>query len=313
MAALSKPKIVVIGGPTASGKTSLSVTLAKKFGGEIISADSMQIYRGLDVGTAKASAEEQQGIPHHLLDILAPEESFSVADYVARASGCIEDITARGRLPFIVGGTGLYISSLIDGISFAEQPDTSAVRAELMARVAEEGIEPVYNELKSIDPEAAASIHPNNIGRVVRALELYKVTGKTMSQQKADSRPAEKPYDALCICLGGEDRQALYARIDRRVDAMLNDGILEEAKLVYDNRERYRTAAQAIGYKEFFPYFEGTAALEEAAAKLKQASRNYAKRQLTWFKRMEAPIWLDGAATDVVPQAEKLIRDFLLT
>ena len=301
----------MIGGPTASGKTALSVALARRFGGEILSADSMQIYKGMDIGTAKATPQEREGVPHHLLDILAPEEAFSVADYVERASACIRAVTERGCLPFVVGGTGLYISSLVEGLTFAEQPQTAAIRTRLEERAKLEGQQALHAELAAIDPKAAASIHPNNLGRVIRALELYQATGRTMSEQKALSRPAEKPYDALCLCLGGGERALLYERIDRRVDDMLSRGLLEEARWVYDHRESCRTAAQAIGYKEFFPYFEGSCTLEEAAQRLKQASRNYAKRQLTWFKRMEGVVWLDGAAPDTVQTAAALVLDFL--
>lgn len=311
MAESYKPKVVAIGGPTASGKTALSLAIAKRFSGEVISADSMQIYRGLDVGTAKATAEEQAQAPHHLLDIRDPSEAFSVAEYVRLADEKIWELTAKGKLPIITGGTGLYISSLLDGISFTEQKSDPALRAALQERAENDGIEPLYEQLKAIDPEAAAKIHPNNHGRVIRALELYRLTGKTMTQQKAESRPAQKPYDALVLCLGGGERAALYARIDRRVELMMQNGILPEAERVWQNRERYKTAAQAIGYKEFFPYFEGTASLEECCEKLKQFSRNYAKRQLTWFKRMEGVHWLDMTAPGEEQKALALVKAFL--
>lgn len=303
--------MIAIGGPTASGKTALSLALAKRFGGEVISADSMQIYRGLDIGTAKASAAEQAEVPHHLLDIKDPEEPFSVAEYVKLADACIRSLTGQQRLPLVVGGTGLYISSLLDGIVFAEQKNDPALRRALQSRAEAEGSMALYQELAAIDPEAAAKIHPNNQGRVIRALELYRLTGKTMTQQKAESRPAQAPYEALVFCLGAGERSALYERIDRRVDSMLQNGILPEAELVWKNREKYKTAAQAIGYKEFFAYFEGTASLEECAEKLKQASRNYAKRQLTWFRRMPGVHWLDMTRPGEEQRAIDLVQDFL--
>lgn len=311
MAESYKPRVIAIGGPTASGKTALSIALARRFLGEVISADSMQIYRGLDVGTAKATRAEQAEAVHHLLDIRDPQETFSVAEYVKMADACIQDITARKKLPLVVGGTGLYISSLLEGISFTEQKSDMALRAALQSRAEKEGILPLYHELQQIDPEAAAKIHPNNQGRVIRALELYQLTGKTMTQQKADSRPPQAPYRSLVFCLGAGERSALYERIDRRVDAMLQSGILPEAEQVWKHREQYRTAAQAIGYKEFFPYFEGTAALEECAQKLKQASRNYAKRQLTWFRRMPGVHWLDMTLPGEEQKALELVQKFL--
>ena len=303
--------MIAIGGPTASGKTALSLALAKRFGGEVISADSMQIYRGLDIGTAKASTAEQAEVPHHLLDIKDPEEPFSVAEYVKLADACIRSLTGQQRLPLVVGGTGLYISSLLDGIAFAEQKNDPALRRALQSRAEAEGSMALYQELAAIDPEAAAKIHPNNQGRVIRALELYRLTGKTMTQQKAESRPAQAPYEARVFCLGAGERSALYERIDRRVDGMLQNGILPEAELVWKNREKYKTAAQAIGYKEFFAYFEGTASLEECAEKLKQASRNYAKRQLTWFRRMPGVHWLDMTRPGEEQRAIDLVQDFL--
>ena len=292
MADLSKPRVVAVGGPTASGKTALSVALARAFDGEIINADSMQIYKNLDVGTAKPSAEERQGIPHYLLDFLPPETPYSVADFTAAADPLIRDITARGRLPLVVGGTGLYITSLLSGMAFAPEKTDPAIRARLQARADTEGGAALYAELQRIDPDYAAQVHPNNLPRVIRALELFEATGRRMSDQRREARPAEAPYHALCLCLTCRDRAVLYSRIDRRVDEMVENGVLDEARQVYDHRDAYRTAAQAIGYKEFFPYFEGTADLTECTERLKQATRNYAKRQLTWFRRQNDAVWL---------------------
>ncbi|MDY5006774.1 tRNA (adenosine(37)-N6)-dimethylallyltransferase MiaA [Candidatus Allofournierella merdipullorum] len=309
MADWDKMPVVAVGGPTASGKTAFSVQLAKRLGGEIVCADSMQIYKGLDVGTAKATKEEMQGVPHHLMDFLPPEETFSVADFVEAANREVKAIAARGKLPILVGGTGLYIESFLNGVRFAEQKADPALREKLEREAAALGPEAMHQKLAAVDPDYAATVHPNNVGRVVRALELYYATGKTMSRQRAESLPATPPFDSLVFCLAPADRAQLYRRIDLRVDRMLEAGILEEAKLVFKNRDRYRTAAQAIGYKEFFPYFEGTAELAACADKLKQASRNYAKRQLTWFRRMENVIWLDPGDETILQQAETTVRE----
>jgi len=311
LADLSKPRVVAVGGPTASGKTALSVALARAFDGEIINADSMQIYKNLDVGTAKPSAEERQGIPHYLLDFLPPETPYSVADFTAAADPLIRDITARGRLPLVVGGTGLYITSLLSGMAFAPEKTDPAIRARLQARADTEGGAALYAELQRIDPDYAAQVHPNNLPRVIRALELFEATGRRMSDQRREARPAEAPYHALCLCLTCRDRAVLYSRIDRRVDEMVENGVLDEARQVYDHRDAYRTAAQAIGYKEFFPYFEGTASLTECTERLKQATRNYAKRQLTWFRRQNDAAWLYLDEEDVTERACRLVRAFL--
>ncbi len=311
MADLSKPRVVAVGGPTASGKTALSVALARAFDGEIINADSMQIYKNLDVGTAKPSAEERQGIPHYLLDFLPPETPYSVADFTAAADPLIRDITARGRLPLVVGGTGLYITSLLSGMAFAPEKTDPAIRARLQTRADTEGGAALYAELQRVDPDYAAQVHPNNLPRVIRALELFEATGRRMSDQRREARPAEAPYHALCLCLTCRDRAVLYSRIDRRVDEMVENGVLDEARQVYDHRDAYRTAAQAIGYKEFFPYFEGTANLTECTERLKQATRNYAKRQLTWFRRQNDAVWLYLDEEDVTEHACTLVRAFL--
>lgn len=316
MAALSdtRLRVVAIGGPTGTGKTALSVALAKRFGGEIISADSMQVYRGLDVGTAKATAAERQGIPHHLLDIRTPEEAFSVADFTAAAARCIEEITARGGLPLVTGGTGLYITSLLDGIAFTPQKPDPALRTELQRRWQQEGPAVLYAELQAADPAYAATLHQNDGPRILRALELYRSTGQKMSELRAAARPAAPPYRSLCLCLTCRDRAELYRRTDARVDVMLADGLLNEAEQVWQNRATYKTAAQAIGYKEFFPYFEGQATLGTCAAALKQATRRYAKRQLTWFRHQNQAVWLFVDETeDLIGQAAALVQEFLQT
>lgn len=290
-----KVSILVLCGPTATGKTALAAALARRLGGEVVGADSMQVYRGLPIGTAAPTAGEMDGVPHHLIGFLDPAQPFSVADYVRLASACVADICARGRVPIVAGGTGLYLSSLVEGLRFAGEKAAPGLREELQQRLAREGIAPLYAELQQIDPAYAATLHPNNHGRVLRALELYRQTGRTMSWQLAHSRPAEHPYHALLYGLDFPQRSQLYARINARVDAMMDAGLLEEARGVYAHRGAYRTAAQAIGYKEFFPYFEGAVPLESCIEQLKQATRRYAKRQLTWFRRMAGLRWEQAA------------------
>ena len=305
------PRMVAIGGPTATGKTALSVALAKEFGGEVVNADSMQIYRGLDIGTAKPTAEERQGIPHHLMDFLPPEAPYSVADFTAAAAPLIEQLNSAGKLPIVTGGTGLYITSLMKGTAFAPEKTDPAIRARLQTEADEQGSAALYARLQQIDPAYAEKLHPNNLPRVIRALELFEATGRRMSEQQRAALAAEPPYRSLCICLTCRDRAELYRRIDRRVDSMLQNGVLEEAKLVYDNRETYRTAAQAIGYKEFFPYFAGEMPLNDCINRLKQATRNYAKRQLTWFRHQANGVWLYVDEEPPVPRAAELVRQFL--
>ena len=311
MDASYKHPVVAVVGPTATGKTALGVTLARHFSGEVISCDSMQIYKGLDVGTAKVTPEETCGIPHHGVDILTPDKTFSVADFTAMAAELERQISARSHLPILVGGTGLYVQSFLYGVRFAEEKAPAGLREQLAAELAEKGGAAMYEQLKQADPEAAAAIHPNNQVRVLRALEHYRATGKKLSEQKADSLPPERPYRSLVLGLDFPNRADLYRRIDLRVDKMLDAGILQEAEYVWQNRETFRTAAQAIGYKEFFPYFEGTAPLEVCTEKLKQASRNYAKRQLTWFRHMDGVVWLDAGAPDAAETALRKTEEFL--
>ena len=311
MDASYKHPVVAVVGPTATGKTALGVSLAQHFSGEVISCDSMQIYKGLDVGTAKVTPEETCGIPHHGVDILTPDKTFSVADFTAMAAELEQQISARGHLPILVGGTGLYVQSFLYGVRFAEEKAPAGLREQLAAELAEKGGAAMYEQLKQADPEAADAIHPNNQVRVLRALEHYRATGKKLSEQKADSLPPERPYRSLVLGLDFPDRADLYRRIDLRVDKMQDAGILQEAEYVWQNRETFRTAAQAIGYKEFFPYFEGTAPLDACTEKLKQASRNYAKRQLTWFRHMDGVVWLDAGAPDVDEAALRKTDEFL--
>ena len=307
----SSVPVAAVVGPTATGKTRLAVELALRFGGEVVSADSMQIYRGLTVGTAKPTPEEMRGVPHHLVDFLDPSEPFSVADYVRLASRAVAGIRARGKLPLVVGGTGLYVSSLLGGLRFSPEGRDDALRGELRSRAEREGPQALWEELNAFDPESAARIHPNNVGRVIRAVEVYRTTGVTMSEQVRCSREAPPPYDAAVIGLTCRDRAKLYGAIDRRVDAMMRAGLPDEARRVF-SMEHPGTAAQAIGYKEFFPYFRGECSLEEAVAAVKRESRRYAKRQLTWFRRVEGIQWLFtdecGGFEPLCSQACEIIR-----
>ena len=306
-----KHPVLAVVGPTATGKTALGVALAQQFSGEVISADSMQIYKGLDVGTAKVTPQETCGIPHHGVDILTPEKTFSVADFTALAGEYIRDITARGHLPLLVGGTGLYVQSLLYGVRFTAEKAPDGLREQLTAELEAIGPEAMYAKLQAVDPEAAAAIHPNNKVRVLRALEHYRATGRRLSEQKAASLPPERPYRALVLGLDFPERAQLYRRIDLRVDRMMDAGLLAEAETVFANRARFKTAAQAIGYKEFFPYFMGESELTPCVEKLKQASRNYAKRQLTWFRHMDGVVWLDAAAPDLKARAAALTQEFI--
>ena len=285
-------RLICICGPTASGKTALSVALAKQLHTEIISADSMQIYRGMDIGTAKPTAEERQGVPHHLLDVCAPGEAFSVARYVELADAAAQDILSRGMVPVVAGGTGLYMDALIECSTFSGDETDLSVREKYQRMAAEQGNEAVHACLAKVDPEGAERLHPNNLKRVIRALEVYEQTGMTIDAfNRLHKRPAPK-YAALKIGVCPSERQTLYDRIDRRVDQMLADGLLEETKHLLDRGALTGTAAQAIGYKELLGYLQGEAPLEDCVALLKQRSRNYAKRQLTWLKRDDNIRWI---------------------
>ena len=287
---MKKPLAVAVVGPTASGKSSLAVKIAKHFTGEVVSADSMQIYKRMDIATAKVTAEEMQGVPHHLIDFVEPWESFSVAEYKALALSCIDDIVRRGKLPVLAGGTGFYVDTVINNTSFLDYEKTD-IRKKLLLRAESEGIEALWNELSKVDKESAEKIHKNDLKRIVRALELYSATGKTMTEQRRLSHLEESGYSFCLIGLTAENRQFLYDRIDRRVDLMLKNGLLEEAKSFFE-LEHSQTAKQAIGYKELKPYFDGVLTLEEATENLKRETRRYAKRQLSWFRRNENINWL---------------------
>ena len=308
---LSKPRVVAVGGPTASGKTALSVALARAFDGEIINADSMQIYKNLDVGTAKPSAEERQGIPHYLLDFLPPETPYSVADFTAAADPLIRDITARGRLPLVVGGTGLYMDSLIRGNDFAPFPSTG-VRQRLEAQADAEGLEAMAAWLRSVDPEAAERIQDRK--RLLRALEVYLETGETITEHNRRTQAIPPRFTPVWLGLDFADRQQLYDRIDLRVTKMLERGLLEEIRGLLDSGVPEKaTAMQAIGYKEFVDALAGREPLEAAADQVRQSSRRYAKRQLTWFRRNKAMHWLirgeNTTGEDIFLSARQLLRE----
>ena len=284
-----KPELLVISGPTASGKTALAVALAKKYNGEVISADSMQIYRRMDIGTAKPTREEMEGIPHHMIDVIDPEEDFSVARYVDMAARCVDDILARGKLPIIAGGTGLYIDSLLSGRTFSAFSPESPMRGELEGRIRTEGGAALLEELAKVDPESAARLHPNDEKRIVRALEVYLTTGKTITAHNAETLAIPPRYDALTLNLSYEDRTDMWSRIDRRVDVMMEQGLVEEVRALLSSGVPDKcTAMQAIGYKEMVQAVRVTGDYKAGAEEIKLRSRQYAKRQLTWFKRNAA-------------------------
>ncbi len=307
---MDKPLVVVVLGPTASGKTSLGIEIAEKFGGEIVSADSMQIYENMDIATAKPTPDEQARVRHHLIGFVPMGEGFSVAKYKEKATEAIEDILSRGKLPVVVGGTGFYIDTLVKNTEFFDYED-SDIRAKLEARLEKEGIDALYAELSEIDPETAGRLHINDTKRILRALEVYYLTGKTISEQDELSHLNESKYSWCLIGLRAEDRQFLYDRINLRVDKMFTEGLIEEAESFFDS-EVSSTAAQAIGYKELKPYLDGLVSLDEATEKLKMETRRYAKRQLTWFRRNKEIHWLNIdrlTADELISEAGRIVEN----
>lgn len=288
---MNKPLVAVVVGPTASGKTSLGIEIAEHFGGEIVSADSMQIYENMDIATAKPTDSELARVKHHLIGFVPAGESFSVAKYKEKAIAAIDEILSKGKLPVVVGGTGLYIDTLIRNTEFFDYEE-SDIRVKLEARCEKEGIDSLYNELKSVDPIAAQRLHINDTKRIIRALEVYYSTGMTISRQDELSHLNESKYRFCIIGLNATDRQYLYDRINLRVDMMLEDGLIAEADSFFKS-DISKTAAQAIGYKELKPYFDSLVTLDEAVEKLKMETRRYAKRQLTWFRRNKDIHWLN--------------------
>lgn len=306
---MAKPELLIIAGPTASGKTAVAVELALRLDAEVVSADSMQVYRDMDILTAMPTPEEMRGVPHHMLGVFPPDQKCSAAAYRELALGRIQDILARGKRPIVCGGTGLYINALTRPLSFAAQGD-DAIRAEL-TRIAEAegGRERLHEQLKAVDPAAAARLHPNDVRRVVRALEIYRITGRTQSEQAAlDAQRGDGPFSERVYALDWP-REALYARIDRRVDEMLQSGLVDEVRRLMKNEAVFSTAAQAIGYKEIAAALRGECALAEAVETLKRATRNYAKRQLTWFRRDARVRWVAAQGLSAAEIAEKIITD----
>ncbi|MBS4203701.1 tRNA (adenosine(37)-N6)-dimethylallyltransferase MiaA [Lederbergia citrea] len=287
----NKQKLIVLVGPTAVGKTKLSIAIAKAFNGEIISGDSTQIYKGMDIGTAKIMPNEMEGIPHHLIDIKEPEESFSVAEFQSLVREKISEINNRGAIPIIVGGTGLYIQAVLYDYQFSEGPGDTEFRAELEKQAMEGESKALYEQLEKIDPESAKKIHPNNYRRVIRALEVYRSTGKTMTELQQNQMKSML-YNTALIGLS-MDREKLYNRINKRVDLMMEEGLLKEVEDLYERDIKNVQSVKAIGYKELYDYLDGHTTFEGAVDKLKQNTRNYAKRQLTWFRNKMDVTWFD--------------------
>lgn len=302
-----KKPLIVIGGPTACGKTGFSIQLAKKIGGEIISADSMQVYRYMDIGTAKVTPEEADGVPHYLIDEFDPDEEYNVMIFQQKAKAYMEEIWAKGKVPILVGGTGFYINALLYDNDFTETENDTTYREECYKLAQEQGPEVLFERLKEVDPAYAEIMHANNVKRVTRALEYHYLTGQKFSEHNAEQKEKESPYDAAVIILN-MDREKLYERIELRIDLMMEQGLLEEVKgLLEKGYTPDLVSMQGIGYKEFVPYFNGECTLEEAVTQLKTNTRRFAKRQLTWFRRQIDGLWVDlGNAT-----GEKAMEDVL--
>lgn len=308
---IKKNKVIFVVGPTASGKTSLSIEIAKRFGGEIISADSMQIYKGIHIASAAPDEEEMQGIPHHLLEFLEINEEFSVADYVKYAKKCIAEIVNRGKLPVVVGGTGLYINALLDNTEFIENETDYALREKLEKEFDAIGGDGMLQKLAEFDSESADRLHPNNRRRIIRAFEVYLQSGKTITEQNLISHQNESDIEPLVIGITYNDREKLYNRINKRIDIMLQNGLLEEAEKTFSNSSN-KGAFQAIGHKELYEYIKGEVSFEEAKELLCRQTRRYAKRQLTWFRRDNRINWIYADLSDsVVEESYVLVEKFL--
>lgn len=307
--------MLAVVGPTASGKSDLAVYLCKRYGGEVVSCDSMQIYKKMNIGTAKPTESEMQGVSHHLIDFVEPGTEYSVSDYAHDAEKCVNELCSRGVIPVFCGGTGLYIDTFLSGISLSDFENDPDVRKRLEDEFSHDGIDGIYSRLMQADPEIANSIDVNNTKRVIRALEVYETTGITMTEWNRRSKENAKKKDCLVIGLDYEDRQKLYDRIDKRVDMMLEMGLLSETKTLFDEGLLCtKTASQAIAYKEFMPYFDGSDSLENCIETLKRNSRRYAKRQLTWFRRNKDIQWIfrDGKSIeDVLAAAFSLADNYL--
>ena len=304
---MEKIPLLVIAGPTASGKTGVAVELALALNGEVVSADSMQVYRGLTIGTAKATAEERRGVPHHLIDVADPGEDYSVVRYQQQAREAIRDIAARGRLPILAGGTGFYINAVVKDTDFTEEHTDPVLRQALYDRAAQEGPEAFHARLAAVDPAAAAAIHPHNVRRVARALEYFRLTGERLSEHNAREAQKEGPYDLHFFVLTME-RARLYARIEERIDEMMAQGLLDEAaRLLAAGYPKSLPAMRGLGYKELFPYLEGECSLDEAVTTLKTNTRRYAKRQLTWFAGQTSGTWIDRTDKTTAQTAAEIL------
>lgn len=307
---MKKRPLIILTGPTAVGKTAASIGLAKAVGGEIISADSMQVYRQMDIGSAKITKDEMQGIPHYLVDVLDPEEAFNVVRFQELAKEAMEEIFRNGHIPIVVGGTGFYIQALLYDIDFTENDSDLSFREELEKKAGEEGAESLHALLEKADPQAAAQIHPHNVKRVIRALEFNRKTGQKISEHNEKERQKESPYNFAYFVLT-DDRKALYERIDRRVDKMMEQGLLEEVRRLKDRGlPRDSVSMQGLGYKELFAYLEGEYPLEEAVRIIKRDTRHFAKRQLTWFRRERDVVWIDRQENE---QDERKILESMLS
>ena len=291
-----KPTVIVICGPTASGKTALSIELAKKINGEIVSADSMQIYKDMDIGSAKVTTEEMQGINHYLIDCVSPEERYSVANYKLDAKNAIQEILNKGKVPIVVGGTGLYIDSLIYEIEYKDIKINEEYRKELEEIKEKQGLEVLYKKALEIDPKAMEKISSNDYKRITRVLEIYEATGKNKTEQEAESRLNEIPYNYKVFAID-YDREKLYERINKRVDIMIEKGLIDEVKSLLEKYKVFPTAMQGLGYKEVKQFLDGEISREDMIEKIKQESRRYAKRQFTWFRKNKQTIWIDGQAS----------------
>ena len=303
---MEKEKVIVICGPTASGKTALSIELAKKINGEIVSCDSMQIYKEMNIGTAKPTREEMQGIKHYMIDIISPDERYSVADYKKQAKESIKEILSKGKVPIVVGGTGLYVDSLIYEIDYPEIEFDEKYREELEQEVEERGLEALYEKAKEIDEEAIKKISSNDKKRILRILEIYHATGKNKTEQEKESRKTPVEFDYKVFALN-MDREKLYERINKRVDLMIENGLIEEVENIYKKYNKFPTAMQGLGYKEVVQYLEKRLTKEEMIEKIKQETRKFAKRQLTWFRKNKETIWLN--ADDTIQNNIKIILE----
>lgn len=304
---MEKPLVIILCGPTASGKTSFSIELAKQIQGEIVSADSMQIYQEMDIGTAKVTEEEKQNIPHYMIDIIKPNERYSVAEYKEEATKAIENILAKGKVPIVVGGTGLYINSLLYNITYPQLDFDKAYRTELETRVEKEGLESLYQEACHIDQEAMQKISQNDKKRILRVIEIYHQTGKTKTELEKESRKEKSPFNFHVYVLS-RDREELYQRINLRVDKMIQDGLIEEVRRIKEKYQEFPTAMQGLGYKEVVSYLQGNMTKEEMVETIKKESRRYAKRQITWFKAIKEAVWLD-MQKKVQENIDKILED----